>query len=242
MRYIRTMIAVLVAIVVMGSCDKPKSSVAQLKNEEDSLAYVMGMHVGRNLRAIDSTLNVEALCRGVRETFKGKTVMTDEEARIFYLRFINYTLPERAKAYEEQFLNDFRRENRTYARTKSGLTYSVEVMGDETNVPRNDNDTILIRYVAKHQDGRIIHSSYERGDSLRITLRQMRSGVKEAVRLTSEGGKIHAWVPAELAYGMEGDQQAGIAPNETLFYEIELLDVKTGNRYRRTSTEVQKVI
>lgn len=242
MNRIYGIITALVIVLLTASCTQKKSSVTQLKNENDSLAYVMGMHVGRNLMAMDSTLNVEALCRGIRETFRQKTLLSDDEARIFYLRFVNYTLPERAKAYEEQFLNDFRRENRSYARTKSGLTYSVEVVGNETKIPRNDNDTITIRYVAKHQDGRVFHSSYEQGDSLRITLRQMRNGVKEAIRLTSEGGKIHAWVPAELAYGLEGDKQVGIAPNETLFYEIELLEVKQGNRYKRSTTGNEKVI
>lgn len=242
MKRIYGVITALAIVLLATSCAQKKSTVAPLKNENDSLAYVMGMHVGRNLMAIDSTLNVEALCRGIRETFRGKTIMSDDEARIFYLRFVNYTLPERAKAYEEQFLNDFRRENRSYARTKSGLTYSVVVVGDETKLPRNDNDTITIRYVAKHQDGRVFHSSYDKGDSLRITLRQMRAGVKEAIRLTSEGGKIHAWVPSGLAYGTDGDKSVGIAPNETLFYEIELLEVKQGNRYRRGSTDNNKVI
>ena len=230
--------AAATAVALSASCSGGrKQSAATLRTEDDSLAYVIGMHVGRNLLQMDTTLNIEALCDGLRDAYAGspKAKFTDAEARTFYLRFVNYTEPERVKAYEEQFLSDFRRENRTYARTGSGLTYSVDVMGDETTLPRYDSDTVSIRYVAKHRDGRVFHSSYDAGDTLRTALGDMREGVREAIKLASKGGKISVWVPAELAYGSQGDHDDGIAPNETLFYEIELLDVEEGNRMRRTS-------
>ena len=238
-----TTIAAAVVLIAVGGCKGGSAQHgAQLHNEDDSLAYVIGMHVGRNLLRIDTTLNVEALCDGLRDAYtrSRKARFTDEEARTFYLRFVNYTAPERVKAYEEQFLTDFRRENRTYARTKSGLTYSVDVIGDESTLPRYDSDTVTIRYVAKHRDGRTFHSSYESGDTLRTAVGDMRDGVKEAIRLTSKGGKISAWVPAALAYGEQGDDEQGIAPNETLFYQIELLDIEDGNRFRRNADGTQK--
>ena len=233
-----TLVAAAAAIVLSASCSSGrKQAAAQLRTEDDSLAYVIGMHVGRNLMQMDTTLNIDALCDGLRDAYANspKARFTDAEARTFYLRFVNYTQPERVKAYEEQFLSDFRRENRTYARTKSGLTYSVDVVGDETALPRYDSDTVSIRYVAKHRDGRVFHSSYDADDTLRTALGDMRDGVREAIKLASKGGKISVWVPAELAYGAEGDHSDGIAPNETLFYEIELLDIKEGNRFRRNT-------
>ena len=240
---VMTIIAAALAAIVAGGCSGGgKQTGSVLRTEDDSLAYVMGMHAGRNLLRIDSTLNIEAVCDGLREAYtrSRKVKFTDEEARTFYLRFVNYTAPERVKAYEEQFLTDFRRENRTYARTKSGLTYSVDVVGDESSLPRYDTDTVMIRYVAKHRDGRVFHSSYEAGDTLRTAVGEMRDGVKEAIKLTSKGGKISAWVPASLAYVEECDEQTGIAANETLFYEIELLDIESGSRYRRTTDNASK--
>lgn len=227
--------ALAAAFAVLAGCNGGGKTAFRMAGEDDSLSYVIGMHVGRNLMAMDSTLNVEAVCEALRNVFAGREKFTDEEARTFYLRFMNYTLPERVRAYEEQFLVDFSRSNRAYARTASGVTYRVEVVGDETTLPRNDADTVVIRYVAKHRDGRVLHSSYERGDTLRTALGDMRDGVREAVKLASKGGKIDFWVPSAMAYGAEGDEAAGIAPNETLYYEIELLDVVQGSRYRRNS-------
>ena len=242
-RTLTVVAAALAAVALGGGCSgRGKQSGGVLRTEDDSLAYVMGMHLGRNLLRIDSTLNIEAVCDGLRDAYarSGKVKFTDEEARTYYLRFVNYTEPERMKAYEEQFLTDFRRENRTYARTKSGLTYSVDVVGDETTLPRYDSDTVMIRYVAKHRDGRVFHSSYESGDTLRTAVGDMRDGVKEAVKLTSKGGKISAWVPSSLAYGSEGDAEDGIAPNETLYYEIELIDIVDGNRFRRNTDQTRR--
>lgn len=240
MKITATTLLVLTAAALMtaaGCSGGRKQSAAALRTEDDSLAYVIGMHVGRNLLQMDTMLNIDALCDGLRDAYNRsrKVKFTDEEARTFYLRFENYTAPERMRAYEEQFLTDFRRDNRSYARTKSGLTYSFGIMGDEKTLPRYDSDTVLIRYVAKHRDGRVFHSSYDAGDTLRTAVGDMRDGVKEAIKLTSKGGKISVWVPSSLAYGADGDKEAGISPNETLFYEIELVDIVDGKRYGRST-------
>lgn len=41
----------------------------ELRNETDSVAYVIGLNVGYNLQRMDSTLNVEAVCQAVRDVY-----------------------------------------------------------------------------------------------------------------------------------------------------------------------------
>jgi FKBP-type peptidyl-prolyl cis-trans isomerase FkpA len=52
-------------------------------------------------------------------------------------------------------------------------------------------------------------------------------GAQEALRLIGVGGEITIWMPANLAYGEDGNRFIG--PNEALQMNIELLDVKTPN-------------
>ena len=224
----------LCVLLLIGSCSKQSGGGVKLKNDLDSVAYVIGMNVALNLQRMDSTINVDAVCEGLRDVFRGKPRFTLSEAETFYLSYVNYAVPEKARAYEERFLEDIAKSNRSYARTSSGVTYTVEEVGDQDRIPTSDRDSVALRWVIRTADGGQITSSYERSDTVRSTLRDLCSGVRESVKLIGRGGRIHAWIPAAEAYGAEGDATLGIGPNATLYYEIELLEVdKYANRFRR---------
>ena len=232
----RNLLLILPAVALLGgACShKSGSTGVKLKSDVDSVAYVIGMNVGLNLQRIDSTINVAAVCEGIRDAFRGDTRLSMDEAETFYLSYVNYALPEKARAYEEQFLADIAKSNRSYARTSSGVTYTVEEVGDQDQIPTSDRDKVALRWVIRTADGQQITSSYERGDTIRSAVRDLRRGVQESVKLIGAGGRISAWMPSDVAYGADGDRQLGIAPNATLYYEIELLEVdKYANRFRR---------
>ena len=227
-------ILLFAAAVLAVGCSKKSTNGVKLKSDLDSVAYVIGMNVGLNLQRMDSTLNVAAVCEGIRDIFEGDPRMTVEAAETFYLSYVNYALPEKARAYEEQFLADIAKSNRSYARTSSGVTYTVEEVGDQDRIPTSDRDSVVLRWVIRTADGKDIVSSYEQGDTVRSALRNLNRGVQESLKLIGAGGRIQAWMPADMAYGAEGDEVLGIGPNATLYYEIELLDVdKYANRFRR---------
>ncbi len=223
----RTALALLGLLLGITACSRQGSNV-KLRTGADSAAYVLGMNVGRNLLRMDSTLSVDALCTGIRDAFDRQEAMTMEEAKAFYLRYVNHTLPEQARAYEEQFLADIARSNRSYARTNSGVTYTVEQLGSQEQVPSLDRDSIALRWTIRTADGTLRHSSYERGDTLRTTLRNLIPGAKESVKLIGKGGRIIAWLPSREAYGAAGNPEMGIEANATICCEIELVDL-----YRR---------
>ena len=173
-----------------------------------------------------STLRNDAVCDGIRDVFARVEKMSPAEAKAFYLRWINYEQPEKIRRYEERFLEDIRQSNRSFARTPSGVTYTVEEIGDEQNAPANDRDTVEIRYEIFTADGVSVYSAFERGVTLRWA-------VQKSVKPVGPGGRINAWMPAAAAYGAAGDERLGIKPNATLNYRIELIKVeKYANRYR----------
>ena len=222
------------AALLAGACSKKSGGGVKLKNDTDSVAYVIGMNVGMNLLRMDSTINVNAVCEGIRDAVRRSTKLSAADAETFYLRYVNYALPEKARAYEEQFLVDIAKSNRSYARTSSGVTYTVTAVGDQEQIPTSDRDSVALRWVIRTADGSQIASSYEKGDTVRSLLRNLRQGVQESVKLIGKGGRINAWMPSSAAYGAGGDKALGVAPNATLYYEIELVDVdKYANRSRR---------
>ncbi len=217
----------VVALVAIVSCkSEPNTTVAPLKSETDSLAYIIGMNIADNLMAMDSTINVNVVCRAIAEQAKSKSLMTTDEAKIYYLRYLTYVEPERMRGYEEQYLVDLVKSDRRFARSKSGLTYEVEVIGDESFTPRATNDLISLRYTITRVDGEQIYSSYDAADTTVLALRDLSTGVQESLKLIGKGGKINAWIPSQLAFGEAGDSLLNVKPFETLYYQMEMIDME----------------
>lgn len=220
------------AAMLVGACSKSGGG-EQMQTDTDSVAYILGMNVGQQLLKMDSTLNVEAVCRGIRDVFEHTEQLSQADAKAFYLRYMNYLLPQKAVAYEEQFLDDIAKSNRSYAQTASGVTYTVDALGDQNVIPSSEMDTVVMRYLIRTQDGEEVYSSYTRKDTLRMAVGELRPGVQESLKLIGKGGKINAWMPSASVYGAAGDKELGVGPNATLYYEIELIDVdKYGSRRR----------
>ena len=122
--------AALVAAVMISSCGSSGGS-RELKTEADSLAYVIGLNVGYNLKYnTDSTLDVEVLCAAIRDTYNGTQQMDMEQAGAFYRQYYNIVKPRRTKAASEEFLSRVERENSAVKSTDSGLLYLIEEQGD----------------------------------------------------------------------------------------------------------------
>ena len=187
-------------LTLWSGCSKSGGGV-KLHTDTDSVAYVIGLNVGANLLKMDSTLNAAAVCKGIADYFAGRQSMTMEEAQTFYLRYVNYAVPEKIREQERRFLDDVT-SGQGFKSSESGLRYDVT------------------------RDGGEIYSSYERGDTLRTRLDSLPAGLREGLKLLGSGGAVKLWVPAALAYGAEGDRTLGVGANETLYYEAELLDVQ----------------
>lgn len=218
------MLFLVAALLCAGGCSRSGSGV-KLRNDVDSVAYVIGLNVGTNLLKMDSTLNVAAVCKGIADCFAGRPSMSMDEAQTFYLRYVNHVVPERIREQERQFLDDVTA-GRGFRQSDSGLRYDVGRDGDLKRMIAADDDRIAIRFRALRRDGTEVYSSYERGDTLRTRPDSLPAGLREGLKLLGSGGAVELWVPAALAYGAGGDASLGVGANETLYYEAELLDVQ----------------
>lgn len=217
-------VAIVATLMACGRQTEVEKPVMQ--TSADSMAYVMGLNLGRNLAGLDSLLNVDAVCEGLRDAYAGVPKLNDEEARAAYLKYMNYDIYERAKEFEQQFLADLRQQDRKFVATNSGLTYKIAEIGNMKRVIRNNRDTIRMRYRVLDQAGNIVDTTYYRGDTIRTAVGDLPRGVIEAAKLIGEGGHMEAWLPSTIAYGSAGCDSLGIAPNTMLYYELWLIDIK----------------
>lgn len=111
--------------------------------------------------------------------------------------------------------------------TKSGLQYEVLAKGGETKyiAPKEGSPEkqFMVNYKGTLIDGTQFDASPE-GSPVPMTL-QVIEGFKEALTAMPVGAKWKLFIPSGLAYGVER-RSAEIAPNTTLIFELELLEIK----------------
>jgi FKBP-type peptidyl-prolyl cis-trans isomerase FkpA len=219
-------IAALALMVACGGKTQKSSTAPAMQTSADSMSYVMGMNIGRNLMGIDSMLNIDMVAEGMRDAYRGEARLTDEEARMAYLKYMNYDNYERIKAFEDSYFEEIRRADRKFVATTSGLTYKVVELGDLKRSVSSNRDTMLVRYRMLDMSGAVLDTTYLRADTLRTAAGDMPKGVIEAIKLIGKGGHIEAWVPSQLGYGANGCDSLGVKPNSILYYEMWLVDVE----------------
>jgi FKBP-type peptidyl-prolyl cis-trans isomerase len=107
--------------------------------------------------------------------------------------------------------------------TASGLQYSVIKEG--TGPKPTASSTVKVHYTGKLLDGTTFDSSVDRGEPVEFPLNGVIPGWTEGLQLMNKGAKYKLYIPANLAYGDRGAGNA-IGPNETLIFEVELLEIK----------------
>jgi len=101
----------------------------------------------------------------------------------------------------------------------SGLQYQIIRKG-KGDCPKTTSK-VLVQYVGTKVDGTIFDSSIERDLPAVLPVNGVIKGWTEALQLMNPGAKWKLFVPANLAYGVDG---AGpIEPGEMLIFEVELL-------------------
>jgi FKBP-type peptidyl-prolyl cis-trans isomerase len=108
--------------------------------------------------------------------------------------------------------------------TSSGLAYKM-IKNGNGKVHPDPESTVRVHYTGKLVNGKVFDSSVQRGEPVEFPLKRVIPGWTEGVQLMVVGDKCTFIIPGDLAYGERGIPQAGIGPNATLIFEVELLEI-----------------
>jgi FKBP-type peptidyl-prolyl cis-trans isomerase FklB len=212
------------------------TTTSTLTSEADKISYSIGVDIGQSFRKQNIEINSDLFMTGLKDGQNDKQTLLNKED--IYQTLI--TLQNRLAKQQVDMLNQQAKENLTKGQdflaknktatgiktTASGLQYRVIKEGNGT-APK-PNDIVTTHYRGHLIDGTEFDSSYKRKEPATFAVNAVIPGWTEALQLMKAGSKYELFIPAELAYGAQGIGRI-IGPNETLIFEIELIDVKAGD-------------
>jgi FKBP-type peptidyl-prolyl cis-trans isomerase FklB len=206
-----------------------------LKTEKDKVSYSIGLDIGTTFKKQNMDINADMLVIGVRDALSGnKPAMTEEQVKETLTAFSKNMMEKQAEQAKEAAGKNaatgekFLAENKTkegVKTTPSGLQYKVITEGKGESPKATD--TVVTHYKGTLINGTEFDSSYKRGEPASFPVNRVIKGWTEALQMMKPGSKYQLFVPASLAYGERG-AGGDIGPNETLIFDVELLEVKKG--------------
>ncbi|MPQ47499.1 FKBP-type peptidyl-prolyl cis-trans isomerase [Marinifilum sp. N1E240] len=212
--------------MTLVSCNQVGSKDASLNTAIDSVSYSLGANFGSNLErngltninedvflaAMQAAINKDSLTIDPRE---GNTIINN------YLRDLQAQKGEANLAKGEQFLSENANKDGIVT-TASGLQYRV--ISEGTGARPMATDQVKVHYRGTTIDGKEFDSSYKRNEPTTFAANRVIKGWTEALTLMPVGSKYELFIPSKLAYGPRG-AGGNIGPNETLIFEVELLEI-----------------
>lgn len=201
--------------------------------EMQEISFVLGYSMGMNLpEHVDAPVLIRGVAAGQEE--KEAPRYSKEEMQ-HYLNAYQMRLREddkkkrivqaqknlkRGVAYRNQYLTHHKAEAKTLP---EGVIYRVIKEGSGP-IPAFE-DTVLVSYMLKTVDGKVIQDRSDDGKPVALNVGRTIKGWQIALKKMAVGSTWELVIPPALAYGEKGIADA-IGPNETLIFEVTLLEIR----------------
>ncbi len=153
-------------------------------------------------RALDSLINI------VRERVEIKR-QKDKE---------NNPVAVQNKITGKAFMDKIKQEEGVIA-TESGLAYKIVTEGK--GVRPEITDRAVVKYKGMFIDENVFDES---SSPVEFPVTGVIAGFSEGLQLMPKGSKYILYIPGDLGYGLNAPENIG--PNQTLIFEVELVDIK----------------
>ncbi len=199
---------------------------ATIKTDHEKFSYAIGYQIAESVKRQGLDVDVNALVQAIRDDLGGTSlkISLDEmrAAVVAYQQKVTQELAQKNQQTGDTFLAENKKKD-GIVETASGLQY--QVMEPGKGKKPTTTDIVVVHYRGYTISGNEFDNSYARGEPATFQVTSIIDGWQEALQLMQEGAKWKVFIPSMLAYGAKG---AGddIGPNETLIFEIELVEIK----------------
>ena len=229
-------IAFVIPVILMVACQDPSTEDTSsktgnsLETHDDSLAYGIGINIGRNLISGDlGRLDPQKIAQGLADILdSSEALLNDQQINAMLMaEQMKEQEKRQAEAMENKKAGDaWLVENALkdgVEITKSGLQYKILEQGTGT-VPTPDG-RVRVHYTGTLIDGTKFDSSYDDGVPAEFNVNGVIRGWTEALTMMPVGSRWQLFIPSELGYGMQVAPGGEIPPNSVLIFELELLEI-----------------
>lgn len=222
----------LLAAPAVAQDELPAPDASGEPKLQEQVGYCLGLDLGKRLREDRVEIDLASIVAGLRDGLSGAEPMLNKEEITAVMGQFRQLMQQKAEAKMAQIADDnlargeaFLKENGAkegVQTTDSGLQYRVIEEGEGASPgPR---DTVRCHYEGKLISGEVFDSSIQRGQPAEFPVGGVIAGWTEALQMMKVGAKWEVFLPADIAYGLRGAGGA-IGPNETLIFQIELIDI-----------------
>ncbi|MEM7428565.1 MAG: FKBP-type peptidyl-prolyl cis-trans isomerase [Pseudomonadota bacterium] len=229
----------LVAVILLALTTMPDRLAAQsdqkLESPESRLGYTLGIQMGEQVAQqfgpFKQEADLEAFLLGLRDALTDTDSRMSPEQISEVIKSWQAGQADRTRKRAEDATkrgDAYREANKSKPGVKvtdSGIQYKVLNSGAEGGANPTKASTVVVHYEGTLIDGTVFDSSYKRGNPATFPLNGVIPGWTEIVQLMKPGDKWQVVLPPQLAYGERGTGGA-IGPNETLRFDIELIEIK----------------
>jgi len=198
----------------------------------ENISYAIGYRIGKNYERFDVKIEPKALAEGLRDQQGGDARLSEKQVRQVLNALGQKIHKQQQEAEKEQSKNNRKageqflktnRQREDVTETASGLQYKVLEQGQgQSPGPR---DKVKVHYTGELLDGTVFDSSRKRGEPISFRVNRVIEGWSEALQMMKPGARYKLWIPADLAYGDQGQGQH-IEPGDTLVFDVKLLSVQ----------------
>lgn len=215
----------------------PPATPAQAQTapaDRGKLSYALGYEAGRDLGQHDLQIDISTVLRGVQDGYsQKKPAYSPQEMQRVIVAMQQQMLAVARAAYVKLAAANLQKGRQFFARNKtqkgvivlpSGVQYKVLEDGKGDKSPTIESD-VTLQYRGAFLDGTVFDNTYDRGQPVEFPVNQMIRGWQQVITRMHAGDHWQVFIPPEMAYGDRG-QPPRIGPNETLVFDIRLLDIK----------------
>ncbi|NDF61322.1 MAG: FKBP-type peptidyl-prolyl cis-trans isomerase, partial [Crocinitomicaceae bacterium] len=190
----KTIIAASLLFASISYAQNSIDSKLSVKNEIDSVSYLLGVAIATNISNDLKEGNTELILKGMRDKLTGNSELISDPTNQVLNSFFQKKqhdkkqqeeqLGQLAKAEGEKFLQE-NKKNKKVKVTPSGLQY--EILKEGKGEKPTETSQVKVHYHGTTIDGKVFDSSVDRGEPIVFGLNQVIKGWTEGVQLMPIG-------------------------------------------------------